>query len=464
MGTEIEEIYKDYSEIIESPIEMTEANSPLVIFEGQFTLKSKSQEIVIDGRIQFDWFPDSGASFSGVPNIDVFETDKLFKGIDDFEVLIDGLCFGKGLFTSTSMGPNFFIRGILSQQAIKGDKSIPVQKLWFAIPNLRDFMGIPVKKVHDKGVYCSKNRLILENDSFKILIDKCYNYKELKQSLESKGGYIIQYAGELYSKKGSILFDEVQDLFHCLDTFLSFLNGRRTAALFIHGMFENETVWCDYTDYYVDTYKSVFSWPQKHSIDGINELWQKFSELWKDSDDKNFLISAIHWYVEANSSSGFTEGSIIMAQTALELVYNWLIIEHKKILIGKDSENISAANKIRLLLSNLNIDYKVPLSFDKLQSFIDESKDIIDAPDAVVQIRNAIVHSQEEKRKKLSSIHYKVKAEALGLCVWYIEMSLLNILNFDNIYYNRCIRGLFTSNSKQLVPWSKKEIKQKPSP
>jgi len=106
----------------------------------------------------------------------------------------------------------------------------------------------------------------------------------------------------------------------------------------------------------------------------------------------------------------------------------------------------------------------VPLSFDKLQSFIDESKDIIDAPDAVVQIRNAIVHSQEEKRKKLSSIHYKVKAEALGLCVWYIEMSLLNILNFDNIYYNRCIRGLFTSNSKQLVPWSKKEIKQKPSP
>lgn len=461
MRNRIEEIYKDYPEIIESPVEMKEANLPLDIFEGQFILKSKSQEIIIDGRIQFEWFPYSGARFSGIPHIEISEVNKLFEGIDDFEVLIDGLYFGKGFLISISADSEIFITGVVAQQTIKGDKSVPVQKLRFAIPNLRDFLGTPVKKTHEKSVGCYRNRLILENDSFTIIIDKCYNYHELKKSLESKGGYIIQYAGELYSKKGAILFDEVQDIFHCLNTFLNFLNGRRTSVLFIQGIFESETIWCDYSDYYVDPYKDVFSWPLKHSIDGINELWQKFSDLWKDSDDKNFLTSAIHWYVEANSSSGFTEGSIIMAQTALELIYNWLIIEHKKILIGKDSENISAANKIRLLLSNLNIDYKVPLSFDKLQSFINESKDIVDAPDAVVQIRNAIVHSQEEKRKKLSSIHYKVKVEVLGLCIWYIEMSLLNILNFDNPYYNRCLRGISTSEIIQSVPWSKKVIKTK---
>ncbi|MGB4568690.1 MAG: hypothetical protein WBH96_06955, partial [Dysgonamonadaceae bacterium] len=47
------------------------------------------------------------------------------------------------------------------------------------------------------------------------------------------------------------------------------------------------------------------------------------------------------WYVEANSNAGFSEGSIILAQTALELIYNWWIVENKKIILGKDSENIS---------------------------------------------------------------------------------------------------------------------------
>jgi hypothetical protein len=241
--------------------------------------------------------------------------------------------------------------------------------------------------------------------------------------------------------------------------YLSFLNGRRTSALFIQGIYEEEIIWCDYTNYVVDSYKYVFSWTQEHSTIGLNELWQEFSNLWQDKDDRNFLISAIHWYNEANCNSGYVEGSIIMAQTALELIYNWLLIENKKILIGRDAENISATNKIRLLLSHLNISYDVPSAFGNLKLFINEDQNVIDAPDAVVQIRNAIVHSQEEKRKKLSSIHYKAKYETLKLCIWYVEMALLSILNFDNIYLNRCSGETNISDTKQLVPWTKKKIK-----
>jgi hypothetical protein len=114
-----------------------------------------------------------------------------------------------------------------------------------------------------------------------------------------------------------------------------------------------------------------------------------------------------------------------MAQTALELLYNWWIIENKKMILGKDSENINASNKIRLISSQLNISYSVPSSFTLLQKFVDENENINDAPEAIVQIRNAIVHSQQEKRKKLDSIHYKAKYEALQLSIWYIEMTLL---------------------------------------
>jgi hypothetical protein len=254
MKIEIEEIYKNIPVMINSPIEMLEANAPIPIFKGKFVLKDKSREIEIDdGIIQFDWFPSSGATFSGVSHdfIDL---------IDDLEILIDGACFGRGFLTQVNFesGKSFNIKGVLSQQAITGDKSIPVQKLWFAVPNLREFLGSPVKNT-DKGTAICRNRLLLENDSYIITIDKCRNYKELQESLEFKGGYIIQYGGELCSKKKAILFDEIQETFCCLDTFLSFLNGRRTSALFIHGVCDQNIIWRDYSDYFVDPHKNVSS-------------------------------------------------------------------------------------------------------------------------------------------------------------------------------------------------------------
>jgi hypothetical protein len=139
-----------------------------------------------------------------------------------------------------------------------------------------------------------------------------------------------------------------------------------------------------------------------------------------------------------------------MAQTALELIYNWLLIEKEKIIVGKDAETISAANKIRLLLSRMKIPYEAPVGLNNLHAYIKKNttkSEPLDAPEIVVQIRNAIVHSQIEKRRKLSVIPVVVKVEALRLCLWYIELSLLNILHYTGKYNNRC------DGIMQDVPW-----------
>lgn len=196
----------------------------------------------------------------------------------------------------------------------------------------------------------------------------------------------------------------------------------------------------------VDTYQSVWSWAPIRAS-GIVDLWNNFLTLWKDKDDRDFLITAIHWYVEANKLSGFTEGAIILVQTALELVYNWLVVENKKLLIGRDAENITAANKIRLLISQLNLTFDFPDSFKHLSKI----HEISNAPEAFVQIRNAIVHSQEEKRKKLSEIPPTARYEALSLGVWYLELSLLKILDYKGNYQNRCSRKPDALN--EIVPW-----------
>ena len=78
-----------------------------------------------------------------------------------------------------------------------------------------------------------------------------------------------------------------------------------------------------------------------------------------------------------------------------------------------------------------------------------KSEKLIDAPEAVVQIRNAIVHSQEEKRAKLNKIENMAKYEALQVCIWYIEVALLKILDYKGDYTNRC--------SEQIVRSAKRE-------
>lgn len=450
----MEDFYPNIPEIIVSAIIMEEPNTPIPIYEGDFILRQNDSEIELNGIIKYDWFPSSGVTFSGIvkPN-----STKILESSNDnipFEILIDKLLFGKCLLTRYVMSVNVSLEGALIQTAIKGDKSIPVTKISFSIPNLKDFLGLPVKQVYDRRMQLNKSRLQFENDDYIITIDKHIDYSNKVKLLSSKGGYLLLYSGELTRKKGILTLDNSNDLFNCFSTFLSFLNGRRISSLFKQGIFEKNIIWTDYTDYSVDQYKAVHCWPQAHSIQGLNELWNCFSLMWKNEDDRNFLVSAIHWYIEANSHSGLTEGSIIMAQTGLELIYNWLLIENKKLIIGKDAENISASNKIRLLLSQINVSNDIPKSLSKLQTL----PDIIDAPDAFVQIRNAIVHSQEEKRKKLTKMHYRIKYEALQMGIWYLELLLLNILKYQGIYINRCSSEINFINKHEYVPWVNKKL------
>jgi len=422
MNKELMEMHKDIPDAVSDSFIMTEANENIIIYEGEYFIKNSTENLKLNGKIVYEWLANSGVYFYGVST----EIDSFLKASnrsDTYSVIVDGLEVGNGFITNWGFGDltEAKIKGVISQYAVFGDKSVSVEKIRFSIPNLRDFFGIPVKRITEKKISTSSDRIILEDETYKIIIDKCSDFKKRKESLEEKGGYILLFNGELTTKKGDLTHAETRDLFHCLDTFLTFLNGRRTSALFIQGTFEEKPIWTDYTDYFVDTYKTVQTWPQRHSIENLNELWKHFRLVWvKSPDDKNFLTSLINWYVEANGHDGFSEGSIILAQTALELVYNWWIVENKKMIIGRDSENIGASNKIRLLVSQLNISSNIPISFSELQSFKDTTDNVADAPDSIVYIRNAIVHSQEEKRKKLSAIQGRAKYEALQIYIWYI--------------------------------------------
>lgn len=342
------EILKRLPEILPCTVEMANANSIIPIFDGDYLIKNDSHEISLTGSIFFKWFPVMGAHFWGKTDL-LFEEIISIEKLTSCEIIVQGSSLGYIFITNTDskykgQKNETIIQGTLLPPTIKGDKTIPVEKIIFSVPNLREFLGDSVKKSSKEQIKPFKNRILLETDKYQITLDKCHDFKERSESLTKNGGYNILYGGEIISKKGSITHDNSKDIILCLNTFLTFLNGRQTSALFIQGIFANELIWQDYTCYNVDIYKSVNSWPQNFSFTDFNGIWNNFISLWQDPDDKAFLKSLVHWYTESNSLTGSIEGSIIMSQTALELIYNWWIVENKKIIVGKDSENICASN------------------------------------------------------------------------------------------------------------------------
>ncbi len=145
----------------------------------------------------------------------------------------------------------------------------------------------------------------------------------------------------------------------------------------------------------IQPYKlTYYCWSDFQYFDDLSLVWLKFRALWLDKGDRDFLITLLHWYVEANAGTAYIDGSIILTQAAIELIFNWLIVEKKPLLTKKAAKKINADEKIRKLLVLLNEDKAIPARFSELAQL----PNITDGPHAFVAIRNALVHADEHKR------------------------------------------------------------------
>lgn len=439
---------------------MNQPNEIIPIFEGEFSIKNGDTISRINGNITYRWFPEMRVEFAGELINSIESSVDSFLSSDrngPCEIIINGLVFGKGHITTIDTNfTNASIRGYTIGQSVLNDSSIAVSSVRFKVANLRDVNG-PITQIQaaDGKTRASRNRLIFSANDYTINLDKISGFKKATDYLHDEGGYSTLHNGEITSVKHTVKLSDIQDLIHCFSTFLTFINGRRCSLLFLTGVFEEDIIWSDFTPRHTDQYKTVSSWSQVFDISGIDTAWQQFYKIWQTNEGKEFITTAIHWYVEANSHAAFTEGSIVLTQTALELLYNWVIVEKKGVLLGKDAENISASNKIRLLLNALNITFDIPPSLTDLLSFQSSTQEISDGPEAFVNIRNAIVHSQVEKRKKLMQISSSTKYQSLKLGIWYLELALLNTFNFNGKYRNRCSISNWAGEDEEYVPWVK---------
>lgn len=446
-------------------ITLDEPNEELILHEGSYQITSLTVAnpitITLEGSIIFQWLPFIATRFSGTSS-KVKSLNILAINESRVELSLSGIIIGVFWISGGSFGhTSGSMEGYSISQCIIGDKSVRVNKIKFAIPNLRSFHGEYVNFNTGDRAIKYKGRLTFSNQTHDITIDKMYDFDNREKLLRKTGGYLPLYWGELIPKSNSINLDESTGVFDCFDQFISFLNGRRVSAIFIQGICDEEVIWTNYNNANVALYQNVSSWPPDFSIEGLKEMWSIFQELYKREGDEHFLKAIINWYVEANEKTSLQslpfpiENAIVMAQNALELLYNYWLIEYKRIIIGKETESMSAANKIRLILSQSKIksDF-VPSEFRGISKLITDNSDLKDAVDAIVYIRNSIVHSQLSKRQKLNTIDLETKMEALTFSVWIIEVSLLNILKHNGQYSNRVKIAKWKGEDLSSLPWN----------
>lgn len=443
----------DIPQKIHSDIQMNGPNERIEIFSGEIELVSNGKSLLLkEAQIFFLWYPKLGPKFKGKCHPSELEDSSFFNSLDSFTLRVKGIDFGKAYISELVRDDMIYIEGEMASTALLGDSSIKVDEVQFILPNFRNFLGDPVETTIENGrLLRLRGRITLEDDKYSVILDKVIKEKEKRVQLRSEGGIYQMYDGQIKKKKGSISQAETKELVTKLAFFLSFINGRRCSPILLTGKYKGEVIWKDYTPYHMDSFKECGSWSSKFNIDGFSDLWNTFSTFWKNENDRDVLTTAIHWYLEANNNAGYLEGSIVMAQTALELIYNWHIVEGKKMIIGKDSETIAASNKIRILISQVkDIDTDIPESFNALKDFIDQSKTVNDAIEAIVFIRNSIIHSQSQKRSELRKISIKAKYEALQLSIWYIEVALLSLLNFRGKRQDRTKKKFWESSEDDV--------------
>lgn len=112
-------------------------------------------------------------------------------------------------------------------------------------------------------------------------------------------------------------------------------------------------------------------------------------------------------------------------------------------------------SKSKFILSQVGLGNEIPGKLTAVFNYKATTKELskMDGPEFFTQIRNSIVHGQADQRKKLSQIPETVLREILDMSIWYVEVILLNILNYKGIYQNRTLKAEWAGQGEEVMPW-----------
>ena len=427
-------------------------NQEIEIYSGEFELVDNTigqNRIRVKGDVYFRWFPNKAVRFNArYIGVGLHFDPNSLGPADRFNLVIDSKIFSSVFITSIlypyppeqTGPPDALIEGTCLGNIILGDSQVKVTEFRFVIPNVNPRGD--VKLCTSEFFYYQQLELKGEQ-SYKITFN--LRNSEKQRLLTQMGGYLVLASGLMISKKGMSL-EQGKNSIKVLSSFLQFLEGRKISVFFLQGLVEDKVVWTDYSIGEASPFQTVNSWANENLFN-LQPLWQSFSHYYKENKERQFVDRSLKWYALANCSMDDPENGIIIAQAALELIYN-KFSESNDIISGAGHVS-TAADKIELILDTISVQRTLPKN-SCLKKFV--TNNLGNAPKIITNIRNSLVHSKTSEGY-LREQTKREKQEALQIFIHYIELSMLYYYKYEETYNNRTTESWDMKINGEIVPW-----------
>lgn len=293
--------------------------------------------------------------------------------------------------------------------------------------------------------------LVLESDEWRISLQSLPGdaTSQAWKRIKDDAGCFLTHVVKLERKDGKPFSGEdacEQRLL--LANFLSFTNGGQCSTVCEVGLnAAGEKTWEIFSSPRLSN--PPYSWFNPFKASQAELLFPLFAKRWQQSAEwKDCLRSAIYWYVQANTSGGSPgiDAAIILAQSALERLAHHYIAVDKKMISPKRFDRLKASDRLRLLFSSLNLPVGIGAATPDIQKVASSFK-WVDAPHAMTDIRNELVHPVS--KKQVADCFF----DAWKLSLWYLELSMLALCGYDDTYTSR-LTAKYVGESEK-VPWAK---------
>ena len=146
-----------------------------------------------------------------------------------------------------------------------------------------------------------------------------------------------------------------------------------------------------------EPWHTLLSWFDPHNSSQLATLYPGFMKRWANDDWHEALHEVIYWYLNANRSSRGIDAGIILTQAAIERLSYEFSVKERKLITAKGFKDLWASDKFRLLFSSLGMPLDIPAETPDMQRLAVNSQiNWLDAPHALTDIRNSLVHPEHK--------------------------------------------------------------------
>ena len=332
------------------------------------------------------------------------------------------------------------------------DTGEPLHSVQFGLINFPDFLkqGSVESFVSDDGRkgFRASNAVQLSGPPWLVEIRAVDNIRQVRSSLSQRQGFGLTHWGCIKRSDGKPFSkDSVQSMIEALMLFCSFARGVYCGLTLLKGTNQSgEPAWERWGVSNVEPWKACRSWFDTRNGRILEDVFPGFWAQYQGLQRNSRTRVALEWYLESNAQKAL-HSSIVLSQAALERL-SFLQVGSKLAAGQYGRKNRETEGEwIARALSQAGVDCKIPPSYTALEQ-LRGANGFDHGPHTIVAVRNDLIH-QDMSHGILSVDEYR-QAKELGL--WYVEMLLLKLFDYNGIYANRLTQQWH--GQVEPVPWA----------